>query len=103
MQVALASEDGFALEHLAKNAASSPHVNGRCVPSELQQELWRPVPPGYDQRCVLSPSLAVALSSLWYRFIVVSRKTEICYLQASAVVDEQVGSLHISVKDVVVV
>jgi hypothetical protein len=33
----------------------------------------------------------------------VSRKTEICYLESSAVVDEQIGCFHVSVEDVVVV
>jgi hypothetical protein len=33
----------------------------------------------------------------------VSRKTEICNLESSAIIDQQVGCLHVSVEDVVVV
>lgn len=32
-----------------------------------------------------------------------SRKTKICYLESPAVVDKQIGCLHVSVEDVVVV
>jgi hypothetical protein len=94
--VALACKNGLALEHLAKDAAGTPHVDGRRVLSQLQKQLWRPVPSSHNQSCVLALGFAVAPASLWYSFVVVSRETEIGYLKSPAVVDEKVGSLHVS-------
>ena len=80
MDVTLACQDGLALEHLAKDAACTPHVDSRRVLPELQKKLWGPIPSSYDQCSVLALGFAVAPASLWYRFVVVSRKTKVCYL-----------------------
>lgn len=49
MNVALASQDRLALEHLAKDAACTPHVDGWRVLSKLEEQLRRPVPPSDNQ------------------------------------------------------
>lgn len=103
MQVTLASQNRLALEHLSKDAACTPQVYCRRVFSELKKQLRRPVPSSYDQGRVFSPRLAVAPASLGHRFVVVSCKTKIRYLESSTVVDEEVGGFHVSVEDVVVV
>lgn len=103
VKVALASKDGLALEHLAEHATSAPHVDCGGVSPQLKEKLWRSVPSCDDQRCVVSPCFAIASSSYRHWLIIVSCKAEICNLESPTVVDEQVGSLHISVEDVVVV
>ena len=80
MYVALASEDGLALEHLAKDAACTPHVDGRCVLTELQEQFWWSVPSRYHQCCVLALGFTIAPASLWYGLVVMARQTEIRYL-----------------------
>jgi hypothetical protein len=80
VDVALAGEDGLALEHLAKDAACAPHVDGWSVLPQLQEELWWPVPSGNDQCSVLALGFAIAPASLRHRFVVVARETKICYL-----------------------
>jgi hypothetical protein len=103
VDVALTCKNGLALEHLTKDAASAPHIYRRCVPSQLEEQLWRPVPPSHDETGVLPACFAIAPASLRYGFVVVSRKTEIRNLQSPAIVDEQVGCLHISMENVIVV
>jgi hypothetical protein len=103
VDVALACEDGLALEHLTEDAAGAPHVYRRCVSPQLEEQLRWPVPSSHNQACVLPACFAVAPASLGHRLVVVSRETEISNLESPAIVDEQVGCLHISMEDVVVV
>jgi hypothetical protein len=94
--VALSRKNGLALEHLAEDAACTPQVDSWRVLTELQEQLRRPVPSRHYQGGVLADSFTIAPASLWYCFLVVSRQTEIGYLESTAVVDEEVGSLHVS-------
>jgi hypothetical protein len=103
VDVALACQDRLALEHLTKDAASTPHVDGRCVPPQLKKQLRRSVPPSHDQTGVLSACFTVALAALWYRLVVVARKTKICDLESPAIVDKKVGCFHVSMENVVIV
>lgn len=103
MKIALPSKNRFPLEHLSQDAAGAPHVNGWRVPPQLEEKLWRPVPSSHDQSGVLSSCLAIALALLRDWFVIVSRQTEICNLESAAIIDEQVGGLHISMEDMVVV
>lgn len=80
MEVALSREDGLALEHFAKDAASAPHVDGRRVSSKLKKQLRRAIPPSYHQRSVISSSFAIAPAALRHRLVVVPSQSKVCNL-----------------------
>lgn len=77
MQIALSGKYGLALEHLAEDTASTPHIDGRRVAPQLKEQLWRTVPPCHDKASIISAGLAVSFPTLWYRLVVVSRKPKI--------------------------
>lgn len=81
----------------------SPNINSGGVLSQLQQQLGWTVPSCDNQACVVASSLTHRFSTLWNWSIVMSSKTKIGNLENALIVDEQVGRLHITVKDVVVV
>jgi hypothetical protein len=103
VDVALAGEDGLALEHFTKDTTGAPHVDGRCVLSQLEKQLRWSVPPRHNKTGVIPSCFTVALASLWYGFVVVSRETKVCNLESPTIVDKQVGRLHVSMQNVVVV
>lgn len=103
MDIALACENGLALEHFSKDTASAPHVDGRGIPSELEEQLWWPVPSRYHEARVLALGVAVASPPLRHGLIVVSGEAKVGYLQPPAVVDEEIGSFHVAMQNVAVV
>lgn len=102
MEVALPCKNRLALEHLTKDATGTPHVDGWSVAAQLQEQLRRAVPSSDNEGCVISFRLAIALASLRHGLIVMAGETEVCNLQASTVVDEEVCGLHVAVENVVV-
>lgn len=123
MGVALAGKDRLANQHLAKNAAAvvvstsgplqirgprldlpnAPYIDGRGILSELEQKLGRTVPASDDEPGIVASPFAHGPPSLRHGAVVVSGQAKIGNLQDALVVDEKVGSLHVSVQDVVVV
>lgn len=61
----------------ATSIPNSPHVNGWGVALQLEQQLWRTVPPGHDQAGVISNSLSIALARLGHHAVVIASQTEI--------------------------
>lgn len=81
----------------------SPNVNSGGVLPQLKQKLRWTVPSCDHQASVVSSPLTHGPSSFRHRSVVVPGQTEIGNLENSLVADEEVGGLHISVKNVVVV
>jgi hypothetical protein len=50
--LALCAEQRLPVEHLHKNAAHTPHVDGAAVAADAKQQLWRAVPQCDDLVCV---------------------------------------------------
>jgi hypothetical protein len=44
MNIALACKNRLALKHLTKDTARAPHIDGRRVFSQLEEQLWWPIP-----------------------------------------------------------
>jgi hypothetical protein len=91
------------LEHLTKDTADTPHVNGRGIASELQKEFRRTVPSGDDQSSVITCSFTSTLTWLRWLVIIRSGEAEIGDLKDAFVADENVGGLHVSMQDFVLV
>lgn len=81
----------MALEHLGKNAACAPHINGWSVLAKLKQELWRAVPASDDQSGVVTHGNSISLTGLGSGTVVMSCQTKIGNLQNTTVANEDVG------------
>lgn len=82
----------MAIERIPANIPSAPHVDCRCISSELEKKLRRTVPSGYDKGGVIAHGISIASAGLRYRAIVVTSQTKVGNLEQAAVVDEDVGS-----------
>lgn len=102
IEVRLALQDWAAFKHLGKNTTCTPHINGWSVASELEKQFRGAVPACNDQGSVVANSEAVSLSRLGRGTVIVSRETKVGNLQDTAVVDENVGSLHVAMENVTV-
>lgn len=103
MAVTFTAENRFASEHLTKNAANTPHIYGTGITPQLHEQLRRSVPPRHHQRSVFSFGRPAAAASGGDGAFVVAGESKISDLEDTFVVDEEVGSFHISVKDPVLV
>jgi hypothetical protein len=81
------------------NVPSAPHVYGWSVSSQLQEKLWRTIPPCHDEGRVIAYCIAVASAGLRNGAVVVSSETEIGNLEQTTVVDENVCSCWASDMD----
>lgn len=81
MGVALAGNNGLSDKHFAKYTANTPHINGRCILPQLEQQLGRSVPSRDDQARIISASVTHRSPGPWRRAVVVSGQTEVGNLQ----------------------
>lgn len=86
-------KNGFALEHLAQNAASTPHVDFGRVSVIPNKELWRSVPECYD------------LVRKWtgIRWKANSGQAEITEFDTSVFCNQDIRTFQIAVENVVFV
>lgn len=103
-RVSKRKEGGYIRIRVARhNIPHTPNVDGRRVTLQLQQKLWWTVPTRDNEAGVITPTLAIAAAGLRHLALVVAGQPEIGNLEDAAVVDEEVGSLHVAVQDVVLV
>lgn len=118
--VAFTAEDWLASEHLTENTAvgvmisiiakcdghgeyspNTPHIDGTGIIPQLHEQLGRSVPPSYDQRSVFSVGGAATAALGGDGAVVVASETKVSNLQDTLVIDQEVGSFHVPVKDLV--
>ena len=69
----------------------------------MHQKLRRSVPSGYDKAGVLACRSTASFARLRRLSLVMSGKTKVGNLKDALVVDQQIGGLHVSVQNVVLV
>lgn len=85
-------EDGFAVDHLAENAAHRPHIYGLGVLCGAQENFRGPIPAGGH---VLRQNSVVLRLILQNR----SREAEVRDLHVAVGVEEDVGRLQVAMDD----
>lgn len=91
---------------MTSDEPDTPHVNLPTVMPRSEQQFWRSIP-SRDNAVRIPPCLDVWVIRLLRHSrrvgIERSRKTEIGDLQRTSVGDEEIGSLHVSMQDMVLV
>lgn len=97
------SQNRLVLEHFTENTADTPQINGSRIFFQAEKKLWGSVPPGDHQLCVVSSCFTSSMA--WDRswLIVLACEAKIRDLENAPVADEQVRSLHIAMKNLLLV
>jgi hypothetical protein len=85
INVGMSFQDRFEFKHLSKDTSHTPHVNGRRVSFEGEQQLRRAIPPSDHETGILSYSLAIPSSWHGRRTIVMPSQTKIGNLKYPSV------------------
>mmetsp|Transcript_10237 Transcript_10237/g.32369 ORF Transcript_10237/g.32369 Transcript_10237/m.32369 type:complete len:307 (-) Transcript_10237:291-1211(-) len=94
VQVVAPFEEGLACNHLCKDAAARPDVDGSGVVLVLDEELRRAVPARDDVLCHALVFLGARVG------VDRPRQPKIAYLEVAVLVDKQVAGLEVAVEDV---